>query len=238
MYGREVQGQQLTFGVSGSLIMNALVMYDRETNSLWSQFLGVGVRGPNAGVRLDLLGSTLTTWEAWRDAHPDTLVLDQGRRRTDPYGGYYSSGSAGVRGETNVDDRLGTKEFVLGLQLDDTQKAYPFRYLSETPVVNDSVGGLSIVVAFDADTATGKIYDRTVDGRALTFDVAAAAGGGDAATMVDRETGSTWLRLTGQALGGPLAGAQLVEVPAFAVFWFAWSDFHPQSAFMEPPAAG
>ena len=237
MYGREVQGQQLTFGVSGSPIMNALVMYDRETDSLWSQFLGVGVRGPHAGVKLDLLGSTLTTWQAWRDAHPDTVVLDQGRRRVDSYNGYYASGSAGVRGETNVDDRLGTKEFVLGLQLDGAQKAYPFRYLSETPVVNDSVGGLSIVVAFDATIATGKIYERTVDGRTLTFDTAPATGG-DAAAIVDRETGTRWSRLTGEALGGPLAGTRLVEVPALPAFWFAWSDFHPQSAFMEPPSVG
>ncbi len=42
MYAREVDGYPtpLTFGVSGKLIMNVLVMYNRQTQSLWNQILG------------------------------------------------------------------------------------------------------------------------------------------------------------------------------------------------------
>ena len=43
MYGREINGRVHTFGVSGKLIMNALVMYDHQTDTLWSQFLSRGV---------------------------------------------------------------------------------------------------------------------------------------------------------------------------------------------------
>lgn len=62
MYAREVEGRTLTFGVSGKLILNALVMYDRQTDSLWSQFLGVAVQGPLAGTKLEVLPSVLTDW--------------------------------------------------------------------------------------------------------------------------------------------------------------------------------
>ena len=231
MYGRQIQDRTLTFGVSGALIMNALVMYDRETDTLWSQFLGVGVQGELVDTPLEYLGSSLTTWSAWRQAHPDTLVLDQGRRRSDPYDGYYSGNSAGVRGQTNEDARLATKEFVLGLQLPNgATKAYPFRALSRTPIVNDEVGGTAVVVTFDSGNGSTAAFSRLAGDRLLTF--APAEGG--RSTMTDAETGSTWSRLTGTALEGPLAGAVLEPVPSFAVFWFAWSDFHPASAFYEP----
>ncbi|MBI3286672.1 MAG: DUF3179 domain-containing protein, partial [Chloroflexi bacterium] len=35
MYARRIGGEEYTFGVSGKLIMNTLVMYDRQTGSLW-----------------------------------------------------------------------------------------------------------------------------------------------------------------------------------------------------------
>ena len=57
--------------------MNALVMYDHQTDTLWSQFLGEGVKGPLTGKSLELLPLTHTTWDAWKSAHPDTLVLDK-----------------------------------------------------------------------------------------------------------------------------------------------------------------
>ena len=76
VYAREIEGRELLFGVSGKLIMNALVMYDRETDSLWSQFLGVAVKGPLERTPLEPIGTTLTEWATWRELHPDTLVLD------------------------------------------------------------------------------------------------------------------------------------------------------------------
>ncbi|HIK89771.1 MAG TPA: DUF3179 domain-containing protein [Dehalococcoidia bacterium] len=51
-YSREINGEVHEFGVSGKLIMNALVMYDRETESLWSQFLSQSVRGELMGTKL------------------------------------------------------------------------------------------------------------------------------------------------------------------------------------------
>ena len=77
MYSRIVNGQEHTFGVSGKLIMNALVMYDHQTRTLWSQFLGKGVRGELVGTPIDFLPVTQTTWPAWLDTYPDTLVLDK-----------------------------------------------------------------------------------------------------------------------------------------------------------------
>ena len=237
MYARDIGDEVLTFGVSGKLIMNALVMYDRQTDSPWSQFLGVGVRGKFEGTPLEPLGSSLTTWREWRDRHPDTLVLDQGRRRSDPYGGYYADGSAGVLGESVRDERLGRKEFVAGAQWDGGAKAYPFRHLNGGPIVNDSFQGTDLLIVFSADDATVAIYDRRVGGRTLTFERAIGAdAGGVTMPLRDRETDSVWSGRSGEAVSGELAGEQLTLLPSLQVFWFAWSDFYPETEFYEPEA--
>ena len=89
----------MTFGVSGKLIMNSLVMYDRETESLWSQFLGEAVEGPLSGSSLELLPAQLTSWSAWREQHPNTLYLKTGGIPFDPYLDYYYSHRSGVIGK-------------------------------------------------------------------------------------------------------------------------------------------
>ena len=53
-----------------------MTWWDHDTGSVWSQPLGEAILGPRAGARLDLVPSTLTTWNAWRTAHPQTLALD------------------------------------------------------------------------------------------------------------------------------------------------------------------
>jgi hypothetical protein len=236
VYAREIEDRELTFGVSGKLIMNALVMYDRQTDSLWSQFLGVAVDGEFAGTPLEPLPATLTDWATWRSLHPDTVVLDQGGERFDPYTGYYLDGSAGVFGERVSDDRLGTKEFVLGLQLEDGLQAYAYRHLSDHPVVNDRVGSLDVAVFFAGRQATAAAWEREVEGQLLTFvaapDVVAPDGG---PAVLDAQTGSTWSALSGNAFEGPLAGAQLTQVTATPMFWFAWTDFFPSAPLWDPP---
>ena len=239
MYARELEGEVLTFGVSGKLIMNALVMYDRQSDSLWSQFLSVAVRGRFEGTALEPLGSSLTTWRQWREQHPDTLVLDQGRFRSDPYDSYYRDGSAGVLGESLADERLGRKEFVAGVQWDGAAKAYPFRHLNVEPIVNDTFQGTDLLVVFSADDATVAIFDREVGGRTLTFERAIGAdASGVSIPLRDRETRSVWSGRSGAAVGGELAGEQLTLLPSLQVFWFAWSDFFPQTEVAQGDAAG
>ena len=228
MYAREVGNQELTFGVSGKLIMNALVMYDHQTETLWSQFLSLGVDGPLAGTRLDLMAALQTDWGTWRDLHPDTTALFTGSiPRSDSYTGYYKRGSAGILGESNKDSRLGRKELVLGVVQQGDIKAYPLVSLQIDAVVNDTVGGLPIVVVGDPSGNTAAAFERTVDGRFLTFTVEVTSDGGQA--LVDQQTGTTWEPLTGIGLSGELEGTVLRRLPTTYSFWFAWTDFYPDT---------
>jgi hypothetical protein len=229
VYARQFGDETLTFGVSGKLIMNALVMYDHQTDSLWSHFTGEAIVGPLAGTKLEILPALQTTWGRWRGLHPDTLVLDKGAGYTyDGYRFYYTDPSAGVIGETRSDDRLYKKEFVLGLLINGQAKAYAFGDLNEHPVVNDSFAGADLVVIFDPESATGGIFSRDVAGRTLTFRATDSPESGSP-LMVDDETGSRWLMLTGEAIEGELKGTELEQIPSNYAFWFAWKDWHPST---------
>jgi len=224
VYSREINGEEYDFGVSGKLIMNVLVMYDRQTGSLWSQLLGKAVQGPLKGTVLEFLPSFQTTWADWKERYPSTVALDIGSGGAfDPYESYYRSGATGVIGETIIDDRLYVKEFVIGVEQNGEAAAYPFSVLNDQPVVHDEIGGVPVLVIFDKETGSGVVYHRELDGQILTF-----SGGADL-KLTDFETGSTWDGLSGTATGGPLAGETLERLKSTQSFWFGWKDFYPDT---------
>jgi hypothetical protein len=159
------EGRRLDFGVSGLLYNSDVLLYDRQTESLWSQIKKQAVTGPMKGRRLSALPMTDTTWRAWRETHPKTLVLstDTGHSRDysrDPYGGYakerglYFPVSASSK-------RYHPKERVLGIEIDGTFKAYPFAELSKHGggEIHDRVNGRDLLVSFDPVNESATAYD-------------------------------------------------------------------------------
>ena len=221
----------LTFGVSGKLIMNALVMFDRETNSLWSHFLSEGISGEFRGTRLRNVPLVLTTWGEWKRSFPNTKALITGGRVYDPYETYYQRSDPGVIGESNRDDRLPRKELVLGMGFDDGAHAFPHSVLQGQSVVNTELNGVPIVVYYHAQTETATAFDRRVDEAVLTFRIEEEpTESGLRDWLVDDATGTRWLPLTGQALSGDYSGRRLGSVHAVNIFWFAWNDFFPDTS--------
>ena len=215
----------MLFGVSGKLIMNVLVMYDRQTQSLWAQLLGEAVEGPLKGTELEFIPAVHTTWADWKAQNPDTLALVKGYAGDySGYQGYFNSNSAGVIGESVQDDRLYIKEYVIGVERSGEAVAFPFSVLNDQPVVNDQVAGLPVLVVFNVDTGAGAVFSRQLeDGRVLTFSSK------DGLTLEDVESGSTWEGMRGLAIDGPLAGTQLEQLKSTASFWFGWKDWFPET---------
>ena len=229
---RRVDGEETVFGVSGLLWMSDLVMYDRKTESLWSQVLGKAVQGPQANTALTLRPSTMTAWRQWREEHPDTEVLlpppasntITGRQSrnydVNPYDGYEDSTQIGIGGDQQSDDRLHPKTSVIGVATDDTARAYPRVDIQDAGgIVNDTVGDLPVAVATADDSLFA--YVRRVDGETLEF-----ARDGDALTA----GGSRWAVVSGEAIDGPHEGTVLERAnDRSEMFWFAWADFFPDS---------
>ena len=229
MYGRITNGEEHTFGVSGKLIMNALVMYDHQTRTLWSQFMREAVKGELVGTQLEVIPVTQTTWQAWKELHPDTLVLDKnGRYGFDTYRGYYEDSRAGVLGASEDDDRLNRKELVSGVEIDGQSKAYSFAALESEVIVNDTIAGQDALVYFDASSGTALVFDRTVGDVSLTFSVEDGPGG-VLTVFVDEETNTRWSAFTGVAIEGELKGERLKRAVSHLSFWFAWKDWNPDT---------
>ncbi len=213
--------------------MNALVMFDRETGTLWSHFLSKAISGPLKGTRLENIPVTLTTWSKWLEEYPNTLALEKGfSGSSDPYTRYYRSSDPGVIGELHEDERLEPKQLVLGVGFGDGPKAYSHKALERQRVVNDVVTGKPALVYFDPQTGTALAFHRVVDGRELSFDLLEDE---DGTYVVDDQTGTRWAPYTGQALQGELAGRAMQRVHSVNVFWFAWTDFFPETEIYAAP---
>ena len=156
-------GSFKSFGVSGLLYNSDVLLYDRETESLWSQIMGRAVSGPLKGERLTPIALAHTTWKDWWAEHPDTQVLSTktGHLRNydhDPYEGYAGTGRI-LFPVSNIDSRLDTKELVVGLELNGQFKAYPFGSLPRKPL-QDEFAGEAIRVVYDKQNKSAKVLDQ------------------------------------------------------------------------------
>jgi hypothetical protein len=210
-----------TFGVSGRLINNNLVMYDRATETWWPQILATSIPGPwnpNPGVHsLREFRLVWTTWERWRRRHPDTRVLsaetgfakNYGR---DPYGsynprgGYYDSERT-LFDTLSEDDRFGRKRVFMGARTGDGAVAFDKSTLLEEGIMDGTLGETPVVAVADRRLDTGYVY-LNPDERAVSVD--------GETVLVDRSEEEP------NAL--PLPG-----VHTFDAMWFAWHGYYPDT---------
>lgn len=205
--------------------MNVLVMFDRQTNTLWSQLLGEAVEGPLAGASLTPVASLQTTWGQWKELHPETKALvTDGKGATDPYAEYYNNDFTGASDETHLDTRLPRKALVTGAVVAGQAVAYDRTTLRKAQIVNDTVNDVPLLILFDPETATSLVFERRVGERTLTF-----RRGAERLEFLDNETESTWFLLTGRAIAGELSGTTLARIPSTSAFWFGWKDWYPKT---------
>ncbi len=167
-FDARVDGRARSFGVSGLLYNSDVLLYDRDTQSLWSQIMRTAVSGPAAGRMLVQLPLAHTTWSDWRTRHPDTRVLstDTGHVRDyshDPYAGYESRERL-MFDVAHRDHRLEAKAWVLGLQVGAEAKAYPLSALAarlgERGELEDRVGGRRVRIRYDAGHRSAEAVDE------------------------------------------------------------------------------
>jgi Protein of unknown function (DUF3179) len=174
-FDRDVRGRRLTFGVSGFLLHANLVLYDRQSGSLWSQLGGRALSGRYRGTGLRPLSLAQVTWGEWLRAHPDTVVLSirrdrYGSRFTHPYG------YADARGEELSTDPyfaytqkvnvyypqvvrgLAGSMLVLGVRIGGVAKAYPL-YLLRRPLC-DVVAGHRLRIVPDPDALSASVFEH------------------------------------------------------------------------------
>jgi len=224
VFERIINDQEVEFGTSGKLYNSNLLMYDRLTESYWSQALGLAVKGELSGYRLNLIPFDVITWGDWKKLHPDTLVLttDTGHIRsyaTDPYGNYYTEPRIMFPVE-HSDDRLYPKEIIMGFNQDKIFKAYKQNDVESQIVINDSIGSVPVMLV-SLYSENSRAFERTIDDKVLDFEFIDGK-------IVDLQTNSEW-NYDGLAISGEFDGKQLDHLPIEPGFWFEWVAFHPQT---------
>ena len=85
--GPDGQERTLEFGTTGKLRNSDLVMYDRQTESWWQQFMGEAIVGALTGTRLDIVATRLESVADFRARAPaDAQVLVPNDRYAKRYG--------------------------------------------------------------------------------------------------------------------------------------------------------
>lgn len=241
-FKREMNEQILDFGTTGYLHQGSLLMYDRQTHSLWAHFGGEALGGELAGNYLDILPSSIVSWNEFTETFPEGLVLS---RETsfdrnygqNPYVGYDEADEPPFLFSGEIDGTYAPKERIVAIEVKGQAKAYLTDSVARNVVLNDTELDEPVVLFFQEGTASGldsadlaagkevgstNVFFSEVDGEVLDFYH-------DGERIKDEQTDSVW-NFFGEAISGPLEGEKLTAVPfKLDTFWFAWAAYEPDT---------
>lgn len=203
VFDRKLEDRTVTLGVSGLLWETNLVMYDKETGSLWSQAIGEAMRGPLVGKKLKVIPATLTDWRSWARRKQDTTVAFL-PRTTARHSSNFNSYDQGL---------------VVSVTYLGKTKAWPIDTLSDSSLVPDTIGKTPVVITHHRPSFSFNVFLTKVGETPVELSV-------DKDHLIDKKTGTRWDVLTGDPVSGPLKSA-LTALPAIMSDAAVWSLYHP-----------
>jgi hypothetical protein len=200
-----------TFRLVGMDHFNAM-FEDRTTRSWWRQANGVAVIGPLKGTAMPELPSVQVTLGQWLALYPQSLVMQADSAFVSEYAKDYAFERGTKRGGLTGTDSTSwqDKSWVVGIALGGAARAYDWNELRRERVINDTVGGVPIVLALASDSASFFAFRRPADARLLAVRGDSLRGGGGA-----------W------ALNGRGRSSRLEAINASQEFWHSWRTFQP-----------
>ena len=216
-----VNGKKQTFRLVGARHYNA-VIEDADTKSWWYQATGDAVVGELAGKQLTVIPSEQMTLKAWFEQYPDGLVLQADDTFKEEYDALKNYDRRQRKDEDSLTNpnKFWDRSWVVGISINQKNKAYSWSKLLKTNILNDDFANTSILIAIEPDNHSYYVFDRTIDGRVLTFDLDPSRKG-----LIDKETKSLW-SWRGVCKEGELKGKQLRKIQSQQEYWRAWKQFH------------
>ncbi len=228
-YDMNHNGKFHDLGTSGFLYKSNKLMYDRETQSLWSTIEGMPVLGPlsNQGIRLKSYPIITTTWGNWKKMHPPTMVLslNTGYRRNydegEAYKSYFATDNL-MFPVPILDNKLNNKDEVLVIRAPgyrDDPLAISIKYLKKKNLFQGQISGKQIVVlsekdgwsrVYEADNINFKSYKKGI--------------------LKDTD-GNQW-KVTESFISDP-NNYKFNRIPSHNAFWFAWYNSYPNTRLVK-----
>ncbi len=143
-FDRRIDGKVYTFGVSGMLRKNCLVMFDRQTDSLWMQLTSEAIVGTLTGQRLNIVSSQSVPFDAFLQNFPDGKVLSKETGHSRPYGvspyaGYESANGTMFPVGFKKPIPVAPKERLVTISLDGKTKDFPLLVLRRSKVTTGRI---------------------------------------------------------------------------------------------------
>lgn len=237
-YDRVIDGSETEFGVSGLLFRNNLIMYDRNTDSRWSQMQMRSVNGELIGREGSIIQTIQTDWKTWKQLYPDAKVLSRNTGFSRNYNsfaygeGYLTNDNTFVFQPNRQDDRLPNKAQVHAVFPSDFEgestipRIYPIdNFDADIEVIEESFDGQELVIAGSSELKFALSYfGRSSDGTQLSFEPVQ----NELPVIMQDEQGNKY-DLFGEAVSGPGAGSKLSPATSYNGYWFAFADFYPGS---------
>lgn len=234
-WDREIDGTITNFGVSGWLYNSNMIAFDRTTDSYWSQMQRKCINGNFTGRSLNYHHMVEMSWAALKEMFPEAKVLSSetgfGLPYTDyPYYDYPTNNNFFVVPIEFNDQRYPAKEKMLGVDILNEIKAYPFSAFEQDriTVLNDVFKGQPIVVIAHPGKQFITAYKANLEGATFNF----TAIQDEKSIVMTDDKGNSW-NLLGVATAGPDQGKKLKTVKAYTGYWFAWLEFFPLALVYE-----
>ncbi len=241
VYQRTVEGTVLDFGTTGRLRNSDLIMYDRQTESWWQQFNGIGLIGQYTDVSLVELPSQIVAYSVAKDAYKDAMVLSKETGFNRPYGrnpyrGYDDINSSPFLFRDATDPRLPPMERVLGIPVEKGNIVVPLSILQDRPLHYLQGSDSPIVIIANSQAKSALDGEQIAQSRNVLAAAAFVAKVDDKpieliieqGVIRDKATRSTWNSI-GHAVSGKLQGMRLKQVDKGVHFAFAWLAFDPDA---------
>lgn len=128
------------------------------------------------------------------------------------------------KGAFSRDSRLHPRDTIVGLETGGEAKAYPMSALRRVHVVNDILARTPLLIVHQSASDTTTAFIARAGTQRLKFQAANP----QADKLIDLETHSMW-DAYGVCTAGHLKGTHLKPLILEPEFWFAWSEFHPNT---------
>lgn len=225
-WDRNVEGSNTTFGVSGKLFQTNLMPFDRRTESYWSQIRLDCVNGDLINTRINTSPVVETTWATWKEMYPNSMVMNTNtgfsrNYQQFPYGDYRTNNANIIFPVDPLDQRLPSKERVLGVLGDSIHRVYSIDLFETPQVISDTLEGEAMVVIGSKEMNFIVAYenDSLIEGLEINLD--------NLPTIAVAPNGNQ-VTLFGQVLdaNGSLV-RNLNNTESFIAYWFSLGAFYP-----------
>jgi uncharacterized membrane protein YozB (DUF420 family) len=226
VYNPVINGKRQNFRLVGARHYNAIIE-DENTKTWWYQATGNAAVGQLKGQHLQELPYEQLTLGAWLQKHPASLIMQPDKLYAPDYADLKNYDRLQyIDKDTTLKnkDSLIRKSWVIGVIINGRAKAYDWRRMHHTRLLNDEFANNSLLIGIEKDSMSYHVWNTAINGKTLHFDL------NKDDQLTDKETASVW-DWDGLCTAGTQKGQKLTKVQAYQEYWHSWKHFHPGTIF-------